>query len=207
VSEEPKHKYWDIEASKWIAGYAHRLTDGGVVGLWQIVIDGRRWFGLEGDRLADYVRRSLEVLVESGAKPVKEIDSEPDEYYWTLQRQYGATNADIIDNVMGEWRAGGSQDSDPNGIWFAFPKICDRRQRRDGLERMLDFLDFLSEKGIQFFITREREDALMVTFTLVGARVEVEFFVNHIEFCYFRGSEGVECDPKALYGLIRENWD
>lgn len=79
--------------------------------------------------------------------------------------------------------------------------------KQDGLERMLDFLDLLREKGIHFWIEQQAPEALMVTFTLVGKRVEVEFFVDHLEFGVFAGNEDVSRDEAALRGLIRDNWD
>jgi hypothetical protein len=42
---------------------------------------------------------------------------------------------------------------------------------KDGLERMLDFLDALREHKIHFFITQYSPEGLTVTFTLVGVRV------------------------------------
>ena len=77
--------------------------------------------------------------------------------------------------------------------------------QKDGLERMLDFLDLLREKKIWFFINQYSDEGLTVTFTLVGVRVEVEFFVDHLEFSVFRGSEAVESDEKLLLELIREH--
>jgi hypothetical protein len=74
--------------------------------------------------------------------------------------------------------------------------------KKDGLERMLDFLDFLREKNIHFFITQYSPDGLTVTLTLVGMRIEVEFQVDHVEYSVFRGSEAVESDEKALHDLI-----
>ena len=41
--------------------------------------------------------------------------------------------------------------------------------RKDGLQRVLDFLDFLREKGIEFRLDQQAPDELMVTFALVGA--------------------------------------
>lgn len=75
-----------------------------------------------------------------------------------------------------------------------------------GLEGMLEFLEFLRSKKITFRIEQQREDSVMVTFTLVGVRVEVDFFVDHFEFSYFRGSEAVISDREALMRLIAENW-
>jgi len=77
--------------------------------------------------------------------------------------------------------------------------------QKDGLERMLNFLDLLREKKIWFFINQYSDEGLTVTFTLVGVRVEVEFFVDHLEFSVFRGSEAVESDEKLLLDLIKEH--
>jgi hypothetical protein len=79
--------------------------------------------------------------------------------------------------------------------------------RKDGLQRVLDFLDFLREKGIEFRLDQQAPDELMVTFALVGARVEATFDVNMMHFCVFKGSEAVETDEKALQALIKEHWD
>ena len=76
-----------------------------------------------------------------------------------------------------------------------------------GLEGMLEFLSFLRSKKISYKIEQQRDDSLMITFTLVGVRVEIDFFVDHFEFSYFKGSEQVECDRDTLMRLIAENWD
>jgi hypothetical protein len=77
--------------------------------------------------------------------------------------------------------------------------------KNDGLERMLNFLDFLRERNIHFFLTQYSSDGITVTFTLVGKRVEVEFHVDHLEFSVFTGDEAVGSDEKALYDLIRQH--
>ena len=76
----------------------------------------------------------------------------------------------------------------------------------DGLQRLLDFLDDLREKGIHFFIEQQETDGVMVTFTLVGVRVEATFFVDRMTFSVFKGNEDVETDPALLQKLIAENW-
>jgi hypothetical protein len=72
---------------------------------------------------------------------------------------------------------------------------------------MLKFLTFLRSKKITFRIEQDREDSIMVTFTLVGVRVEVDFFTDHLEYSYFKGSEAVHSDGESLMRLIAENWD
>ena len=46
----------------------------------------------------------------------------------------------------------------------------------------------------------------MVTLTVVGARIEVDFFDDHIEFSVFEGDESVEDDSDKLFRIIRERW-
>ena len=78
---------------------------------------------------------------------------------------------------------------------------------KDGLQRMLDFLNFLRQKNIHFFIEQDADNSLMVTLTLVGVRVEATFTVDEMTFSVFKGSEDVILDERVLLGLIKENWD
>lgn len=74
----------------------------------------------------------------------------------------------------------------------------------DGLQRMLDFLDFLRGTGTEFRIDQFSPDALTVCFALVGVRAEVEFSVDEMQYSLFKGKETVEVDEKALIDLIKE---
>jgi hypothetical protein len=76
----------------------------------------------------------------------------------------------------------------------------------DGLQRMLDFLNFLTEKKIHYFIEHDAPDWLLVTMTLVSVRVEVMFTVEDMTFSVFKGKEDVIMDEKVLLDLIKENW-
>ena len=78
---------------------------------------------------------------------------------------------------------------------------------KDGLERMLDFLNSLTEKGIHFYLEQNAPDSVRVTMTLLGVRIEVVFFADHMEFSYFKGNEDVSRDETLLQDLIRQNWD
>ena len=77
---------------------------------------------------------------------------------------------------------------------------------KHGLEGFLEFLALLRDKKITFRLEQQRDDAIMITFTLVGVRVEVEWFADEVEFSYFVGDEGVSTDEAALLRLIEENW-
>jgi hypothetical protein len=81
------------------------------------------------------------------------------------------------------------------------------KKKKDGFERLLDFLDFLREQKIQFRIEQQQPEAVMVTFALVGFRIEVEFFADELQFSVFTGHEDVSTDEKQLYDLIKKNWD
>jgi hypothetical protein len=77
----------------------------------------------------------------------------------------------------------------------------------DGLQRMLDFLNLLADKGIHFYVEQNAPDSMRVTATLVSVRLEVAFFVNEMQFSVFRGNEDVEVDEKLLRQIMEENWD
>ncbi len=77
----------------------------------------------------------------------------------------------------------------------------------DGLQRILDFLELLRKRKITSRIEQQCPDAIMVSFTLVGMRVEVDFFVDSMVFSYFSGTEEVYTDLAQLQRLIDENWD
>jgi hypothetical protein len=78
---------------------------------------------------------------------------------------------------------------------------------KQGLEGMLEFLTFLRKKRIMYRIEQQVDDGLEVSFDLVGARVEITFFVDHFQFSYFVGQEDVETDEKLLYDLINRHWE
>ncbi|HEX2137130.1 MAG TPA: hypothetical protein VHG30_14715 [Microvirga sp.] len=75
-----------------------------------------------------------------------------------------------------------------------------------GLQDLLPFLNVLRREKISYQLDCIRDDAIMVTLTVVGARIEVDFFDDHIEFGVFEGDESVEDDPDLLFRIIRERW-
>jgi hypothetical protein len=77
--------------------------------------------------------------------------------------------------------------------------------KKDGLKRMLEFLAFLQDRNIEYTIGHERPDALIVTFGFAGQRLEVEFFVEGIEYSIFKGDESVATDEKALFDLVERH--
>lgn len=75
-------------------------------------------------------------------------------------------------------------------------------KKMDGLARLLQFLNYLRERKVHFVLANHRDDSIMVTVTITGARIEVDFFEDHVEYSVFRGSEAVEDDEVALLAMV-----
>jgi hypothetical protein len=73
------------------------------------------------------------------------------------------------------------------------------------LADILKFLDYLTENSVKFDIKQSRSDSLIVTFTVIFFRVEVDFFDDHIEYSYFIGDEWVKDNLRVLDLIIRED--
>ncbi len=76
--------------------------------------------------------------------------------------------------------------------------------KKDGLQRILDFLDVLNRKSVEFHIDQQAPDSLTVTFALVGSRIEVDFDVDMMQYSIFKGDEAIELDERKLFELIEE---
>ena len=74
-----------------------------------------------------------------------------------------------------------------------------------GIKDLLPFLEFLRDHKIWFRMESLHDDAMMVEIHLVGIRLEVEFFDDHIEYSLFTGDESVEDDQKKLFDLLNEH--
>lgn len=72
-----------------------------------------------------------------------------------------------------------------------------------GIKDLIPFLAYLDGKHVSYLLARDRDDSIMVTITIIGARIEVDFFDDHIEYSVFRGSEDVLDDQPALFEMIR----
>jgi hypothetical protein len=71
-----------------------------------ILDDGRNRFGLAGDELDDFVRRTILALLESGARTVRQT-AEPG-YDWIMDYHYGETKDEITEAILTEWKASGN---------------------------------------------------------------------------------------------------
>lgn len=77
---------------------------------------------------------------------------------------------------------------------------------KTGLSGLLEFADFLKKKGITYSIHHYSFDSLTIFFTLVGARIEVQF--TEEDWCYsvFFGKEFDGFDVDDLKKLIEKHW-
>ena len=74
-----------------------------------------------------------------------------------------------------------------------------------GLPDLLPFLRYLREQRVFFKLDFLRDAALMVTLNLVGERIEIEFFQDHIEYSIFSGDESVKSDEKLIFEMIAQH--
>jgi hypothetical protein len=116
MTQEPQDRFYGGAMSECIAAMPSTLSDL-PVGLWEIVDRGRKSFGLEGEALADFVRRCIYALIDAGAKPVI---NKPNQ--WELQVQYGGNRWEITQAVVAEWLRQGAPTPEPwTGVWFGLP--------------------------------------------------------------------------------------
>ena len=69
---------------------------------------------------------------------------------------------------------------------------------------LLEFLNLLQSKKIQFALIQSRDDAIMVSFATFGMRYEVEFLEDGPVYSVFRGREAVADDYPALLRMIED---
>jgi hypothetical protein len=76
--------------------------------------------------------------------------------------------------------------------------------KNGGFRELINFLNYLDQNRVGYNLEHDRSDSIMVTFTLVGKRVELDFFEDHIEYSVFSGDESVENDVEKLMEMIRD---
>ncbi len=76
--------------------------------------------------------------------------------------------------------------------------------RLAGLKDLLSFVNYLGKARIWYRLEHLRDDALMVSIHMVGMRMEVEFFDDHVEFTTFSGDESVDRDQGRLFAMLDE---
>jgi hypothetical protein len=121
MTKEPRHIGDGTPMNVWIDEMIPRAPyDDVPMGMWQIVNDGRAGFGLEGEALANYIRKSIHALMDAGFKPVRGA-GKPDR--WQLQSQYGSNKHEVAEAVIAEWLRDGAPTPEPwTGLWFGLPR-------------------------------------------------------------------------------------
>lgn len=112
-----RDRYFGQTVAEWLECMPNELPVD-AVGLWQIIPQGRRGFGLDGDDLVEFTRRAIMALLERGARPVRSLDRSPG---WQRDHSYGETPDEIVDAVIVEWLAPGVGDPKVGDVWFATP--------------------------------------------------------------------------------------
>jgi len=128
MTEEPRHRSFGTPMSEWIASVGELEVD--AVGLWQIIPVGREWFGLEGEALDDFIRRSLLAHFAYGAFPVRHEAAA--RTAWTIQTCYGTLPEEMAQAIITEWNDQGRVDPDLGGLWLARPEIANHPRNRPG---------------------------------------------------------------------------
>lgn len=72
----------------------------------------------------------------------------------------------------------------------------------NGILDLIPFLNYLKVNSVWYQIYHLRDDSVMVSYTLVGKRVELDFFIDHIEYSVFTGNEDVETDIEPIFADI-----
>ena len=69
--------------------------------------------------------------------------------------------------------------------------------------KLYQLITELEKRKIHFFMSRLRNDSIMLTCTIVGMRMEVDVFEDgHIEYSEFKGDESVLDDETHLRNLM-----
>jgi len=79
-----------------------------------------------------------------------------------------------------------------------------KMDRLRGIKDLIRFLNYLDHNKISYWLSHDRSDSIMVEITLLGKRLEVDFFEDHIEYSVFSGNEDVLDDVPALIGMIKD---
>lgn len=98
-----------------VEGAVHEVARD-AVGLWQIAPKGRVDFGLDGDLLAQFVRRHLVAMFQQGARPVR-VKIEGGQKIWVVDASYGTEPEAMAQSVI-EACLNTAAEADVEGLWF-----------------------------------------------------------------------------------------
>jgi hypothetical protein len=75
----------------------------------------------------------------------------------------------------------------------------------DGLQHLLDFVEFLRSERIHFLISNKSDVSITVDFGLLGIRFEADFYPDEMVFAHFAGSDVVSKDDALLDALLKKH--
>lgn len=91
------------------------------VGFWAMVRAGRAGFGLSDGELDQFVLDFVLALLQGGAIPI--VGDRTRASGWRPVYEYGKDHQLAAGTIVREWRDSQS-DPDEEGLWFAFPEVC-----------------------------------------------------------------------------------
>jgi hypothetical protein len=109
----------ELIVEKWISEIPLILNHDVGVGIYVIINKGRHVFGLKGDDLVDFTRKSLLALFDAGAVPISASGTGAP---WKLDRRYGMDKDEIIERVIRQWLVETKDDPGVDAIWFGTPE-------------------------------------------------------------------------------------
>lgn len=72
--------------------------------------------------------------------------------------------------------------------------------------RLIEILRLLEKRKLHYSLSRQRDDSVMISVTMVGLRVEIDVFEDdHIEYSVFSGDESVLSDFADLKQLLDDH--
>lgn len=80
--------------------------------------------------------------------------------------------------------------------------IVDSKNEVSAIMSIFEVIRLLREKKAHFYIEATRPDSIRVTATLVGERLEIECFQDHVEISRFYGTEAVEGGEDLLKTVL-----
>ena len=72
----------------------------------------------------------------------------------------------------------------------------------DGLQRLLDFADYLRSQRMPFLLQQIKDDAVTLTFGTFGNRFRLDFHEDRVSLDWYKGNEDVVGNLRAIEGLI-----
>lgn len=74
---------------------------------------------------------------------------------------------------------------------------------RPGLTGFFEFLSFLQNEHLEYYILHTSPSDLTICFALPGRRFEVRFEETRVDWCVFGGDDGCNPDFSGLFEIIR----